>query len=113
MANGRLWSLLLLALSIAAPALADEPLPVPQPTPEALAYHHWQDLFWLADQALDFILPAVILFTGWSAGIRAWTAQVTGGRWYPTLALFSAIYAAGFGRSVTPRARNAPKDWPA
>jgi len=79
-------------LSLAAPAFADESLPVPQPTAEALAYHQGQDLFWLADQALGFILPAVILFTGWSAGIRSWASRVTGGRWYPTLALFAAIY---------------------
>lgn len=88
----KLTQLLILALFIAAPALADEPVPVPQPTPEALAYHHGQDMFWLADQALGFILPAVILFTGWGAGIRAWAARVTGNRWYPTLVLFSAIF---------------------
>ncbi len=88
----RITPLLFLALAMAAPALADEPLPVPQPTSEALAYHQGQDLFWLADTALGFILPAVILFTGWGAGIRAWAGRVTGGRWYPTLALFSAVF---------------------
>ena len=90
--TAKLTLLLFLTLALAAPALADEPLPVPQPTPEALAYHHGQDLFWLAEQALGFLVPAIILFTGWGAGIRAWAARVTGGRWYPTLALFSAIF---------------------
>jgi len=90
--TSRLTQLLFLALTIAAPAFADEPLAVPQPTPEALAYHHGEDLFWLADQALGLILPAIILFTGWSAGIRAWAGRVTGGRWYPTLALYAAIF---------------------
>ena len=88
----RLTPLLILALTIAAPALADEPVPVPQPTPEALAYHHGQDLFWLADQALTFLEPAIILFTGWAAGLTGWARRVTGGRWYPTLALFGALY---------------------
>src|ERR1700761_1439653 len=77
---------------LAAPAFADAPLPVPQPTPEALAYHSGQDLFWLADQALTFLEPAVILFAGWAAGLAGWARRVTGGRWYPTLALFSALY---------------------
>lgn len=88
----KLTQLLILALIAAVPALADEPVPVPQPTPEALAYHHGQDMFWLADQALGFILPAIILFTGWSAGIRRWAGRMTGGRWYPTLALYAAIF---------------------
>jgi Zn-dependent protease with chaperone function len=88
----RLTQLLLLALTVTAPAIADEPLPVPQPTTEALAYHHGQDMFWLADQALGFLLPAVILVTGWSAGIRTWAGRVTGGRWYPTLVLYAAIF---------------------
>src|ERR1700684_3710514 len=82
----------LTALLIAAPAFGADPLPVPQPTPEALAYHHGQDLFWLADQALGYFLPAIILFTGWSAGLMHWSRGVTRGRWYPTLALFSMIY---------------------
>ena len=88
----KLTQLLFLALTVALPALADERVPVPQPTPEALAYHHGQDMFWLADQALGFILPVIILFTGWSAGIRGWAGRVTGGRWYPTLALYAAIF---------------------
>jgi Zn-dependent protease with chaperone function len=90
--TARLIQLLLLALTVAAPALAEEPVPVPQPTPEALAYHHGLDLFWLADQALGLLLPAIVLFTGWSAGIRRWAGRVTGGRWYPTLTLYAAIF---------------------
>jgi Zn-dependent protease with chaperone function len=85
-----LWALA--ALLLAAPAFGADPLPVPEPTPEALAYHHGQDLFWLADQALGYLLPAIILFTGWSAGLMHWSRGITRGRWYPTLALFSVIY---------------------
>lgn len=82
-----------LALLFAATtAFGAEPLPVPIPTPEALAYHRGEDLFWLTDQALSFLLPIVILVTGWSAGLAGWTRRVTGGRWYPTLALFTALY---------------------
>jgi Zn-dependent protease with chaperone function len=93
MANRWLGLFLFAIFCLAAPAFADEPLPVPQPTPEALAYHHGQNLFWLADQALGFIVPAVILFTGWSAGLTGWARRVTGGRWYPTLVLYGILYS--------------------
>ena len=89
----KLGPALLFALSLAAPAFGADPLPIPQPTPEALAYHHGQDLFWLADQALGFLFPAVILFAGWSAGLTRWSRRVTGGRWYFTLALYALIYS--------------------
>src|SRR5512140_3210701 len=80
------------ALCVASVALGAEPLPVPTPTPEALAYHRGEDLFWLGDQVLSFLLPIVILATGWSAGLAGWARRTAGGRWYPTLALFTALY---------------------
>jgi Zn-dependent protease with chaperone function len=93
MASRRLGFLLLAILFLAAPAFAGEPLPVPQPTPEALAYHHAQDLFWLADQALSLVVPAIILFMGWSAGMTRWARRVTGHRWYPALVLYGILYS--------------------
>ena len=89
----RIGPALLLALSLAAPAFGADPLPVPQPTADALAYHQGQDLFWLADQALGFLFPAILLFAGWSAGLTRWSRRATGGRWYPTLALYALIYS--------------------
>jgi Zn-dependent protease with chaperone function len=88
----RLCAYCLAVLAIAGAASGAEPLPVPAPTPEALAYHHWQDLFWLVEQALGFLIPIVILFTGWSAKLTGWSRRVTGGRWYPTLALYGVLY---------------------
>src|ERR1700719_2848957 len=82
----------LAVLLLTAPAFGAAPVPVPTPTPEALAYHHGQDLFWLADQALGFLMPAIILFTGWSAGLMRWSRSLTRGRCYPTLALYSMAY---------------------
>lgn len=86
------WASGALTLCAAFSAVGAEPLPVPVPSPEALAYHHQQDLFWLADQALGFVVPALILFMGWSAGLAGWARRVTGGRWYPTLALYGMLY---------------------
>jgi STE24 endopeptidase len=88
----RLGAFSLLAIAIAGAASSAEPLAVPAPTAEALAYHHWQDVFWLVEQALGFLIPAVILFTGWSAKLTSWARRVTGGRWYPTLALYGVLY---------------------
>lgn len=82
----------LTALAIAGTAYGADPLPVPVPSPEALAYHHWQDMFWLGEQALGFLIPLVLLFTGWSARLTGWARRATGGRWYPTLALYGVLY---------------------
>jgi len=82
------------AVCIASLALGAEPVPVPPAAPDALAYHRAQDWFWLADQALSFLIPIVILFTGWSAWLTGWARRVTGGRWYPTLALYTVLYLA-------------------
>lgn len=82
----------LLLFCMAPAALGAEPLPVPAAAPNALAYHRAQDWFWLADQALSFLLPLVILFTGWSARLTGWARRVTGGRWYPTLVLYTILY---------------------
>ncbi|MDB5394817.1 MAG: hypothetical protein JWM91_2323 [Rhodospirillales bacterium] len=84
--------LIALAIFAAVPALGAEPLPVPAPAQEALAYHNAQDLFWLAGQALAFLVPTILLFTGWSARLSGWARRVTGGHWYPTLALYGALY---------------------
>ncbi len=92
MAGRRLAIAILLLFYMAPVALGADPLPVPPAAPTALAFHRAQDLFWLADQALSFLLPLVILFTGWSARLTGWARRVTGGRWYPTLALYTILY---------------------
>ena len=92
MAGHRLAIAVSLLLWLAPLALGADPLPVPAAAPNALAYHRAQDWFWLAEQALAFLLPLVILFTGLSARLTGWARRVTGGRWYPTLALYTILY---------------------
>lgn len=82
---------LLLALLIATPAWAR--VPVPEATPQALAYHHGLDLFWLADQAVGLLIPLVFLFTGWSGRLVGWCRRRVGGRWFWTVALWAMLYA--------------------
>lgn len=84
-------ALLPIALKASA-AFGAEPVPIPAAPPEALAYHRGQDWFWLADQALSFLLPLVILFTGWSTRLTGWARRIARGRWYPTLALYTVLY---------------------
>src|SRR5260370_10855026 len=84
---------MVLAMLLAgAPANASEPVSVPEPTASALAYHCGKDLFWLAGEASLFVLPALLLFTGWSSRLRTWCGRLVGGRWYPTLALYGGLY---------------------
>jgi Zn-dependent protease with chaperone function len=92
MTGVRLAAAALLTIFVASAAFAAAPLPVPPSTPEAVAYHRGQDWFWLADQALAFLVPLVILFTGWSARMTGWARRLVRGRWYPTLALYTILY---------------------
>ena len=39
-----------------------------------------------------FLVPLVILFTGFSARIRTLASRLAGGRWFLTVALFSVLY---------------------
>jgi len=83
---------LFLAVLIATPAWAR--VPVPEATPEAIAYHHGLDLFWLADQAAGLLIPLLFLFTGWSGRLVGWCRRRVGGRWFWTAALYAVIYTA-------------------
>jgi STE24 endopeptidase len=80
----------LLALLIALPARAG--IPVPQPTPEAIAYHQGLDLFWLADQAVGLAIPLAFLFSGLSGRLAGWCGRRVGGRWFWTVTLYAMLY---------------------
>jgi STE24 endopeptidase len=53
---------------------------VPEPTAQALAYYYVRNWLWLADLAMGFVVPALFLFTGWSARIRDFAFRVSSGR---------------------------------
>jgi Zn-dependent protease with chaperone function len=66
---------------------------VPEPTPKALAYHRSGNVLWVIDNVWSLIVPAVILFTGFSARIRHW-AQRIGRKWFFTVGLYFIIFSA-------------------
>ena len=66
---------------------------VAAPAPSTLAQQYYRsgNLLWVADTALTLLIPALLLFTGFSARLRS-SAQRIGRRWLPA----TAIYAVGF-----------------
>ena len=67
------------------------PVPVPEPSPLAMARYRSGIVLWIADTAWGFVLPALILFTGFSATIRNWAS-----RWTRRPILIVALYFAIF-----------------
>ncbi|HUF35455.1 MAG TPA: M48 family metallopeptidase [Gemmatimonadales bacterium] len=65
---------------------------VPQPSALALRYHRGNTAVWAADTLLGFILPAAILFTGWSARLRRLAEGLGRGRRLPMVALYGVIF---------------------
>ena len=59
------------------PAATSAPVPVPEPSDKAMSYYRSGIAWWLADLAWGFALPALLLFTGFSAA----HAHVGGADW--------------------------------
>jgi Zn-dependent protease with chaperone function len=87
--NFLLLSLLLLSTSV----LAGEGIVmVPEPTEAALSYYYTRNALWFVGGLLGLALPALILFTGWSARIRA-VAQRISPSWAGTIFVYLVIYS--------------------
>ncbi len=67
------------------------PVAVPEPSAQALAYYHSGNLLWLAWEGLGLAVPAFVLFTGLSVGIRN-LAQRLGRWWFFTIVIYFALY---------------------
>src|ERR1700704_5596788 len=65
---------------------------VPEPSAEALQYYHSGNRLWVAGTVLGFLIPALLLFTGFSARLRNGAVRV-GRRWFPSLALYGILFA--------------------
>lgn len=65
---------------------------VPEPTELALRYHRGNTAIWAADVVLGLVVPGLILFGGLSGRIRRLAARLGRGRWFPTVALYGALY---------------------
>ncbi len=71
---------------------ADDTVAVPEPTELALRYHHTGLILWAFNVIWGLALPAVFLFTGFSARIRTW-AQALGKKWFFVVGLYFAIFS--------------------
>jgi STE24 endopeptidase len=64
---------------------------VPAPTEAAVRYHRGNNVIWAIRQLLALALPLLLLFTGFSAGLRDVAGRLAHGRFYPTLVLYLVL----------------------
>jgi Zn-dependent protease with chaperone function len=70
---------------------SDRPVHVPQPSEKALRYYRSGNVLWGINALWGLALPALLLFTGFSARMRDW-AKAAGRKWFFTIALYAAIF---------------------
>ena len=70
---------------------AETQVAVPEPSAEALQYYHSGNRLWVAGTVLGFLIPALLLFTGFSARLRNGAVRV-GRRWFPSLVLYGLLF---------------------
>jgi Zn-dependent protease with chaperone function len=83
-----------LSASVAAPAPAGEtgPVAVPEPTEQAMRYYRSGNVVWVVDTLLGLLVPALFLFTGFSARIRGLARRV-GRKWFFTIAVYFVLFS--------------------
>jgi Zn-dependent protease with chaperone function len=65
---------------------------VPEPSPLAMQYHRSGHLLWAGGTALSLLIPALLLFSGFSARLRTFAFRL-GRRWLPALMLYGFLFA--------------------
>ena len=67
------------------PGAASDRVPVPEPTAQALAYHRSGNVLWVLNTLWGLVLPAALLWTGFSAACATGAARI-GRKWFFTVA---------------------------
>jgi Zn-dependent protease with chaperone function len=67
------------------------PVPVPEPSEKALSYYHGNIALWILNTLWGFLIPALFLFTGFSARIRDLARRV-GRLWYFVIVVYFVIF---------------------
>jgi STE24 endopeptidase len=67
------------------------PVPVPEPSEKAVQYYRSGNVLWIVDLLWSLLIPALFLFTGFSARIRAW-AQKLGRKWFFVVGIYFTIF---------------------
>jgi len=73
-------------------AMASSHVPVPEPSDKAMSYYRSGIAWWLLDVAWGFALPALMLFTGFSARIRTWAARL-GRKWFFVIGVYFILFS--------------------
>lgn len=71
---------------------AEGPVPVPVPSEKAMDYYNSGNVLWVIQTLWGMLIPALFLFTGFSAKIRSW-AQRLGKKWFFTIALYFIFFS--------------------
>ncbi len=64
---------------------------VPPPSPLAISYYRSGNVLWAAGIGMSLLIPALLLFSGASARLRA-VAFRWGSRWFPSVALYAMFF---------------------
>jgi len=64
---------------------------VPEPTPQALAYHRSGNILWVFNTVWGLLVPAALLWTGFSARMRDWAGAI-GRQWFFIVAVYWVIF---------------------
>lgn len=67
------------------------PVPVPEPSDKAMRYYRSGNVLWWVNVVWGLLIPALFLFTGFSARIRNW-AKGLGKKWFFIIAIYFLIY---------------------
>ncbi len=73
-------------------AATDEgPVAVPEPSQKALDYYRSGNVLWIVEMAWGLLVPAALLFTGFSARLRS-LAQKLGRKWLFVVVVYSVLF---------------------
>ena len=78
---------------LASPAHLDAAVAVPEATEKAMSYYYTRNTLWVIGLAWGLFVPALFLFTGWSARIRDVAARVSS-KWAVMMLVYLVIYSA-------------------
>ena len=73
-------------------SITSSPVPVPEPSDKAMSYYRSGIAWWLLDVAWGITLPALLLFTGFSARMRTWAARL-GRKWFFVIGVYFILFS--------------------
>ena len=72
-------------------SIQNEPVPVPPASEKALSYYNSGNILWVIEILWGMLIPALFLFTGFSAKMRDW-AQKIGKKWFFVVGIYFIIF---------------------